>query len=311
MGKKPLSRTFIAVIVTGFLIPIFSLVYEMTWWIKLILIIFSAISILIIIDRSEWTIEKERWKKIGLSAVAIIILAISSYFPIRNQYIKEHPTSLAKQQVQPKTEQKQPEELLKPQMPIKRPVQKKEPKQKELTFKELPLIREKSQLSFPSAKESPTDVALRFVYPKSPALIITNLSDSVARDIKWSVVLWNIDLPDRNDPLPIPTQTFDWMKGHDEGAPLDLFSSPLVSPLLKNGNRLLGSALVDCPTCTRGRSYIVYIVWGQEGWFSEVENKMSGKLLIPINFLRESRERYFKALEAMVPEKSRLPIGER
>jgi hypothetical protein len=163
-------------------------------------------------------------------------------------------------------------------------------------------------------KESQPDVGLKFVYPKSPALMITTLSGSVARDIKWMVVLWNMDIPERDNPLPIPAQTFDWIKGHDEGGPHNLFDTPLVSPLLKNGNRLFGSATVDCPACTSGKTYIVYIVWGQGGWFSEVGNnswKSPGKAIAPKNFLRDNREAYFKILEAMIPENKRIPIGER
>jgi hypothetical protein len=68
---------------------------------------------------------------------------------------------------------------------------------------------------------------------------------------------------------------------------------------------------VLCPECSRGRTYIVYIVWGKSGWFSEVENEKTGKLIIPANFLKEAREAYFKALEAAVPEKSRIPIAQR
>jgi hypothetical protein len=80
---------------------------------------------------------------------------------------------------------------------------------------------------------------------------------------------------------------------------------------LKEGNRLFGSASVVCPECAKGRTYIVYIVWGDSGWFSEVENEKSGKIIIPSNFLKTSRIEYFKALEAAVPAQSRMAIGER
>jgi hypothetical protein len=163
----------------------------------------------------------------------------------------------------------------------------------------------------PNSEPKPPDVTLRFVYPKAPALVIANPSDSVVRDIKWAVGLWNMDLPDRDDPLPIPVSTFDWIRPHDEGGPQNLFDGPLVAPLLKSGNRLFGSVSVLCPECSRGRTYIVYIVWGKSGWFSEVENEKAGKLIIPANFLKEGREAYFKALEAAVPEKSRIPIAQR
>jgi hypothetical protein len=154
----------------------------------------------------------------------------------------------------------------------------------------------------------PPDVALRFVYPKSPALVGVNRSGVIARDIHWVVVLWNMDLPDRNDPLPIPTSRFDWLRPNDESGPMDLFNGPLVAPLLKPGNRLFGSATVTCPDCARGRTYIVYIVWCENGWVSEVDNEKSGKLIVPPNFLKASRTEYFKTLEAAVSAESRRPI---
>jgi len=157
----------------------------------------------------------------------------------------------------------------------------------------------------------PPLVALRFVYPKSPALVLINESEAIARDITWAVALWNMDLPDRDNPLPIPVTPSGWLKSHDKGGPLNLFDGPLVAPLLKPGDRLFGSASVDCPTCARGRTYIVYIVWGENGWFSEVQNGQSGSLLTPPNFMKATRAEYFKLLEAAVPAQSRTPIAER
>lgn len=152
---------------------------------------------------------------------------------------------------------------------------------------------------------APPTVGLRFVYPKSPALIVVNQSAVIARNIKWTVALWNMDLPDRNDPLPIPVSIFDWLRPNDEGGPENLFDGPVVAPLLKPGNRLFGSASVICPECARGRTYIVYIVWGESGWFSEVENEQSGRILTPHNFLKATRSEFFKELEAAVPTQSR------
>jgi hypothetical protein len=155
------------------------------------------------------------------------------------------------------------------------------------------------------------EVTLRFVYPDFPSLVITNPSKILARDIKWTVALWNMDLPDRNDPLPIPVQVFDWIRPHEEGGPEDLFNTPLVNPLLKTGDRLFGSASVICPDCSRGRTYAVYIVWGKGGWFYEVPNDISGHIIVPSNFGRETREVYFQQLDSMVPQEKRVPIGAR
>lgn len=156
---------------------------------------------------------------------------------------------------------------------------------------------------------APPTVALRFVYPESPALVLVNQSDVVAKNTKWLVALWNVDLPDRDDPLPIPVSTFDWIRPKDESGPLSLFGNPQVTQLLKPGNHLLGSATVICPDCARGRTYFVSIVWGVGGWFSEVAGEQTGRVLVPQNFMKATRSEYFKELEAAVPAESRIPIG--
>lgn len=154
-----------------------------------------------------------------------------------------------------------------------------------------------------------SDIALSFVYPKSPALVLINQSPVIAKDIKWTVVLWNMDLPDRNDPLPIPVSTFDWIRPNSEGGPQNIFSSPTVESLLSPGNRLFGSASVCSPESIRGRTYIVYIVWGKNGWYAEVENEKSGKILIPHNFSKDNRDEYFRTLETLAPVQLRIPIN--
>src|SRR5277367_4838809 len=65
----------------------------------------------------------------------------------------------------------------------------------------------------------PPDVSLRLVYPESPALLLVNTSPIVARDIKYWAAIWNLDKPDRNDPLPIPAATFDYIRAHETGGP--------------------------------------------------------------------------------------------
>lgn len=179
----------------------------------------------------------------------------------------------------------------------------------------------KSATSTPSGAitRSAPEVSLRFVYPIKPALVIVNSSDSVAKDIKWTVALWNLDLPDRSDPLPIPVSTFDWIRPHEEGGPQDLFSGPLVAPLLKPGDRLAGSASVICPECVRGRSYLISITWGRGGWYSEIEGQKDGKVLIPVRMSDGTPEAidgpervaYFNRILSSVPESSRIPISGR
>jgi predicted membrane channel-forming protein YqfA (hemolysin III family) len=79
------------------------------------------------------------------------------------------------------------------------------------------------------------DVIARFVYPKSPALVLVNRSDKIARQIKWSAAIWNLDDPRTyvnpnpaqvaHDPLPIPVSTFDFLRPHSSGGPQTILMS--------------------------------------------------------------------------------------
>lgn len=281
-----------------------------------LIIIIALIVIFVLLSHPVWNfwwIERELWRRCCALLVVAVCLTVLGYYVWPNRPlirpISEAEKTEQHKKITSKEEARQPEQhgkvIPSPSQANKSTSTAKQDKERKGETKKevmLPPAQEKVQPSI--------TVALRFVYPKSPALMIINESDVVVRDIKWTVILWNMDLPERGDPLPIPVQTFDWLKGYDEGGPQNLFSSPLVAPLLKPGNRLFGSASVNCPTCTRGRTYIVYIVWGEDGWFSEVEAEKSGKALVPatVPFSRDSREKYFAALEAMVPEQARLPI---
>jgi len=153
------------------------------------------------------------------------------------------------------------------------------------------------------------DVTLRLVYAKTPALELVNQSDAVARDMKWMVTVWNLD-SDSINALPIPTGEFDWLRPHQVSAPLDLFFNPLVEPLLKPGARLVGSASVICPDCSRGHTFIVSIVWGQGGWFGELKNMENGNPLLPKQFTKSGISKYAETLLSAVPQQSRIPIAE-
>jgi hypothetical protein len=83
-----------------------------------------------------------------------------------------------------------------------------------------------------------------------------------------------------------------------------------VQALVKSGDRLFGGASVLCAECARGRTFVVYIVWGQGGWFSEIKHEREGIVFVPKKIQKDGIQAYFKALEALVPKKARIPIGE-
>jgi hypothetical protein len=208
--------------------------------------------------------------------------------------------------------------VLRPLLGVPRPVGASDPIM--LVIGTKPEVLPTGPVPVPQVAEQP-DVTLRFVYPSSPALVLVNGSGAIARNIKWSVALWNMDdprtyvssnpSPDAHDPLPIPVATFDFLRPRTVGGPQNLFDGPLVAPHLKNGQRLFGSASVVCPECARGHTYIVSIIWGEGGWYVETLNSNEGELLIPPNFKQETVIAYYRDILAKTPEAVRIPIEDK
>ena len=118
--------------------------------------------------------------------------------------------------------------------------------------------------------EAVPDVVLKFVYQKEPAVLLLNLSNAVAREVKYSAELWNLSKPTERTPLLIPISTFDFIRPHESGGPQNIFSLPNVGSSLKDGDALFGYASVGCPTCSQWHFFWVFIEWHKGGYFCEL-----------------------------------------
>lgn len=147
------------------------------------------------------------------------------------------------------------------------------------------------------------DVTLSLVGTLQPAVILHNNSSAVAFNIKWGVEIWDTASAAEQvqNPLPFPIQTYDWIKPSAYGGPMDVFSRFLGQ--LKNGDVVEGTAFVDCPYCKRGHTYLVYIVWGSGGWYSEW-TRGNGGPAVPSRFSAALLQRYFQFIGS-------IPIGKR
>jgi len=157
-------------------------------------------------------------------------------------------------------------------------------------------------------KQQPPDVIPLFVYPKEPALVLKNNSANTAREIKWGVTLWNLDTPDRRDPLPIPFALFDFIRPHEFSGAEQLFSRSIL-PLVKAGDRLFGFAEVSCPDCATTREVWVYIEFGKGGWYMPLSKDAPfvnmNHLFKTITDIEKDTE---PAIDAIAPPTQRIPI---
>lgn len=116
----------------------------------------------------------------------------------------------------------------------------------------------------------PPDINLVFVYPQTVSLLVVNPTDKTIQQPKYHVALWNLDHPRRANPLPIPTQTGDFIRPHEAWGPNVMLGYPDVRPLVSEGDHLFGFAQALCPECKRHHYYWVYIEHGKNGWFCEL-----------------------------------------
>jgi hypothetical protein len=142
--------------------------------------------------------------------------------------------------------------------------------QSDLSDQARSISRQLGELKPPSAGQP--DVQLRFVGKNMPAPLLVNSSETVARNLKWWVELWNLDRPPSPtspwNPLLIPIAIFDYVRPHEAGGPENIFNTPLVAPNIKAGNRLFGIGCVTCPECVKSRCVWTYIVYNQGGWYA-------------------------------------------
>jgi hypothetical protein len=174
-------------------------------------------------------------------------------------------------------------------------------------------------LTTPAKIEHP-DVTLAFTWEKSPALMVINQSNTLARDIRWTVALWNVDDPrvysnpsapyaaDKHEPLPIPTSTIDFIRANTKAGPLNLFDTPTIRPYMTPGDHLVGSASVQCADCERGHTFKVYIVLDNGGWYSEVTNITSGEVLVPKRLTKQAVSQAVEEFIQSVPAQNRVAI---
>jgi hypothetical protein len=160
------------------------------------------------------------------------------------------------------------------------------------------------------------DITLTFTGKTSPLLTIENNSDVVAETIKWSPLIWNIDdprtyinpepPPNTHDPLPIPTQTFDFLRPHAKSLPIALFDG--LRAFVKPGQRLFGSVSVVCPKCKRGRTYILSVIYGEGGWYWLYNQAVEGERIMPKTGHKEDILPWLQSIEQFIPLQERINI---
>ncbi len=155
------------------------------------------------------------------------------------------------------------------------------------------------------------DISLVLAYPQSVSLLIRNDSTVVARDSKYSVLFWNLELlPESMQPLPIPVGSHDWVRPGRRGGPYGILSRPTSRGLINPGDRIFGYISLSCPECSTDKVYWVFFKHGQGGWYAEKRQKFSGGITALVKMLPMVRSDPNAALR-FIPQNDRVQIRDR
>lgn len=89
VATKTISRNALNLII-GVLIGIVGWVFSMAWFTKLILMIIAACLIVYVVARLKWTIKLRLLFKVILSIIVLIIVGCIGWYPIKDQWEKDH-----------------------------------------------------------------------------------------------------------------------------------------------------------------------------------------------------------------------------
>jgi hypothetical protein len=157
----------------------------------------------------------------------------------------------------------------------------------------------------PSPEEP--EVTLSLVNKTDPLIQLHNISKTTASNIKTLVLAFNLDsYAQTKQPLPIPANVFDFLIAGTSSLPEELFERPNIPALAKKGDKIFGSASVQCPLCKRAHTYVFSIVYGTGGWYGEVPKMTNGNIVAPkdMDHVIEAASEF----EKLVPTKDRIEI---
>lgn len=162
-----------------------------------------------------------------------------------------------------------------------------------------------------SAPPGLPNVEMCLVSPKDPALVLFNPSRQLAEQVVSAYGLFDLDAPNPNEPLRVPSNISAFIKPGAAEGPQSIFDS-IGGVRPKSGDRIVGSIGINCAKCAVGRTYLVAITFGSGGWFSQFKSLTTGGLAIPK--APPGGRSFFDALSYIpilnsVPQPERIQIG--
>ena len=157
------------------------------------------------------------------------------------------------------------------------------------------------------------DAALEITQVSDPHIALRNVGSTVLREPRYTLTLASLDTAKWGDNGILPvlrtnvanfTQN-DWLRPGDGFGGFAMFDDG-HKPLPMS--RIFGWASCSCPTCARERWYLLYLVFGAEGWYYEIPKGESINRVFFNSLFGKSREDQDALLRVGIPLSDRKQL---
>lgn len=171
-----------------------------------------------------------------------------------------------------------------------------------------------SNLQKPWHQKDRQDIRLEFTQPSDPQISVRNIGTAVVRGPRYNLTLASLDNAKWDDKGILPVlrtnqQSFsqnDWLRPGQGFGGYALFDSANRPP---EGSRLLGWVSCTCPECITERAYLVFVVFGESGWYYEVPRGRSINRQWFNSLFGKSEEKQQQLLDAGIPQNERIQFA--
>ena len=161
----------------------------------------------------------------------------------------------------------------------------------------------------PKPPKSPPDAIIAIVNPSYPGVLLSNRGQSLMREPRYSVSIFDLDVPSVNGTYvslsaDIPSFKDGWIKPKENSGPYFLF---IRGREPRAGDRLFGIARTTCPDCPTERMYWIYMIYREGGWYSELQKGKPSRSILESIF-GKPKDVQDSIIGAAIPVNVRMPI---
>jgi hypothetical protein len=150
-------------------------------------------------------------------------------------------------------------------------------------------------------RETGPDVTLRFSSDEAIRFISAvaqNQSGTAAEGLRYRIDFINLTALQKQRPMEHVFSRYapdphEWIAPNQEQNLGPAYLRPEFMSSLREGDIMMGAAVMDCLKCRSKHGYRIYFQVGKGGWFAETADGSEPQIMPPLDITPEEKQRYF------------------